>query len=396
MRKINNNVRIFMTAVLVCDKNKKIYYLDPNVKGRVFENKTALVNYLVSHSAREFSDGGAARTLEESWQTKRVWFRKNNGEIIEIGDLQKKILKGLHNGEYWYFRKNDGEIIEIGDLLREIWKGRVFTSDDGALWYKYKDKDFWSKTFYERTIEYGSFIDMRDVLKTKAWHRSYWFHDKGGRSIDVSDCFFEADAEKRRRRRKWKKLRRRTLSRPSRGTRVYPHSGRRYGRFGKNGKAGFGAYLRDFNDERILRISNQYQHFFEYFEFFEYNSRWEYDDLGNHVWVCGNPAWVCEDYLENKDYLESHASFWTFYDDEGNLLYRWTPRRKQRNNIREIRWNDGYYCSRRSFGWKDHKCRHQWEHRVREQEKHRKNRERKAVRRKGRLTGNESDSESLI
>ena len=377
-----------MTAILVCKANEKIYYLDPNVKERVFKNKTALVNYLVSHSAPVFSDGGAARKLEDSWwQTKRVWFSKGSGAIIELSDLQKDIRRRLHDGEFLYFRKENGEIIEIDDLLMEISKGRVFTSDDGALWLKYKR--YWSNGY--DTYEFGRFVDLCEVLSTDVWRRYYWFHDKSGRTIDVKEFRAEEIAEIQRRR----KLRRRKLNRPSRGTGRRPHAGDT--RCRRSIKSGRRAYLRDFTNERILRMSNQHQYFWEYFEFFEHNSRWEYDDLGNLVWVCGNPAWVCEDYLENKDRLEYHGGFWTFCDDEGNLLYRWKPRGKFAvvgSWINDWDWSN--HRGKRSFGWKDHKCRRQWEHRVREQEKHRKNRERKAVRRRGYLTENESDSESLI
>ena len=118
------------------------------------------------------------------------------------------------------------------------------------------------------------------------------------------------------------------------------HSGGRWeGRFPQNGRARVGAYRRDFSDR---------------------------------------------------------GAFWKFRDDGENLVYDWASRGKCRFNVDLLNNRDYEYFDNRgrhSTGWKTHKRRYQWEHLVREQEKHRKNRERKAVHRKGRLTGNESDSE---
>ena len=68
-----------------------------------------------------------------------------------------------------------------------------------------------------------------------------------------------------------------------------------------------------------------------------------------------------------------------FYDDEDNLIFRWTPRGRLLTSARYLAdWDNFDFRARRSTGWKEHKYRHQWEHRVREQEKHQKNRARKA------------------
>ena len=83
-------------------------------------------------------------------------------------------------------------------------------------------------------------------------------------------------------------------------------------------------------------------------------------------------------------------TFWTIRDDEDNILYRRQPRGKHIATVRN--YFDWLYAEKWTKSNND-KHRYQWEHRLREQEKHCKNRERKAVRRKGRLTGNESDSE---
>ncbi len=70
------------------------------------------------------------------------------------------------------------------------------------------------------------------------------------------------------------------------------------------------------------------------------------------------------------------------YDEEGRFIHEWAPRAKRLELLRELMDYDWFDCrSRHSTGWKEHKCRHQWEYRVREQEKHLKNRIRKAARR---------------
>ena len=98
-----------------------------------------------------------------------------------------------------------------------------------------------------------------------------------------------------------------------------------------------------------------------------------------------------------RDFHERRRQFWTFFDDEDDFVFYWATRGKFQKIILELidgwDWSSRFRQGRQGKGWKDHKRRRQWEHRLREQEKHRKNRERKAVHRRGYLTENESDSE---
>ena len=72
-----------------------------------------------------------------------------------------------------------------------------------------------------------------------------------------------------------------------------------------------------------------------------------------------------------------------FYDDEDSLIFQWTPRGKLLTNARYMTdWEFFDDRSRHSTGWKEHKCKHQWEQKVRNKEKHQKNRDRNALRRK--------------
>lgn len=81
-------------------------------------------------------------------------------------------------------------------------------------------------------------------------------------------------------------------------------------------------------------------------------------------------------------YLRNYFDRQSFYDDEDNLIFHWIPRGKLITTANEmIDYEFFAYRARHSTGWKEHKCRHQWEHNVREKEKHQKNRDRKAVRR---------------
>ncbi|MDO5133793.1 MAG: prealbumin-like fold domain-containing protein [Eubacteriales bacterium] len=78
-----------------------------------------------------------------------------------------------------------------------------------------------------------------------------------------------------------------------------------------------------------------------------------------------------------------------YYDDEGCLIYHWKPRGKQLETLLILGDFDFLYegRSRNSTGWKEHKCRHQWEHNLREQEKHQKNHSRKALHRRACCAG---------
>ena len=155
----------------------------------------------------------------------------------------------------------------------------------------------------------------------------FGFHDAYGKTIDVRKFWPEVIAEVQRRLQSFEQWG---------GTRGHWRSGRHTykwrGYHPKKGRAGWGAYIRDF--------------------------------------------------YENRKY----------YDDEDNLIYHWKPRVK----LRVVAWYligcwfmSDHTNSRHSVGWKDRKYRRQWEHRLREQEKHRRNRERRAVRRNGYLAENE-------
>ncbi len=68
----------------------------------------------------------------------------------------------------------------------------------------------------------------------------------------------------------------------------------------------------------------------------------------------------------------------TFEDGEGNPVYTWSPR-KEDVLLRNYYW--ARPRSRRSTGWKEQKCRKQWEHNQVMQETHKKNAARKAAKR---------------
>ena len=81
-------------------------------------------------------------------------------------------------------------------------------------------------------------------------------------------------------------------------------------------------------------------------------------------------------------YIRDLSERQSFCFEEDSPVFQWTPRGRLLTNSRYIADPDLFDGrSRHSTGWKEHKCRHQWEHAVREREKHRKNRDRKALRR---------------
>lgn len=89
---------------------------------------------------------------------------------------------------------------------------------------------------------------------------------------------------------------------------------------------------------------------------------------------------ACEGQRGRAGHYIRHAGRENYYDDEGMLLYQWIPRGKIVENAECVKDPDWFsFRAVHSTGWKEHKCRHQWEHGVREKEKHEKNRRRRAL-----------------
>ncbi|MBR3312899.1 MAG: hypothetical protein IKG18_02035 [Atopobiaceae bacterium] len=70
--------------------------------------------------------------------------------------------------------------------------------------------------------------------------------------------------------------------------------------------------------------------------------------------------------------------FYDFFDEDGQLAWKWRPRGKVIHTAWLMSDFDWAYESRgrRSTGWKERKCRHQWEHRAREEERRQRSRSR--------------------
>ena len=81
-------------------------------------------------------------------------------------------------------------------------------------------------------------------------------------------------------------------------------------------------------------------------------------------------------YRKSGAYVRAFAADNHFYEgfgEDGHLNWQWRPRDKLVVTADLLSSDfDWTYESRgrRSTGWKEHKCRHQWEHRIREAERY--------------------------